>query len=41
MRLKSSRHDSPASTKILVRELETTMQLPFEPEASTVIRIIF
>ena len=38
--LKSSRHDIPASTRIRVRALETTMLLPFDPLASTVIRII-
>src|SRR5277367_1516753 len=38
MRLKSSRHETPASTRMRVRVLETTVLLPREPLASTVIR---
>src|SRR5271155_5051631 len=38
MRLKSSRQETPASTRIRVRVLETTVLLPREPLASTVIR---
>src|SRR5260370_19214536 len=40
MRLRSSRQERPASTRIRVREEEMTVLLPFDPEASTVIRII-
>src|SRR6185437_629555 len=40
MRLSSSRQERPASTRTRVRELEMTVLLPLEPEASTVMRII-
>ena len=40
MRLRSSRQERPASTRTRVRELEMTVLLPLEPEASTVMRII-
>src|SRR5579883_3614900 len=41
MRLKISRHDMPASARIRVCVRETTVLLPFEPLASTVIRTMF
>src|ERR1700739_4674085 len=37
MRLNSSRQDTPTSTRIRVRDDETTVLLPLEPLASTVI----
>src|ERR1700733_4205729 len=40
MRFSSSRQESPASTRMRVRLLETRVLFPLEPEASTVIRII-
>ncbi len=40
IRRSSSRHDSPASTSTRVRLEEMTVLLPFDPEASTVIRIM-
>ena len=40
MRFSSSRQERPASTRTRVRELEMTVLLPLEPEASTVMRII-
>jgi hypothetical protein len=40
MRFSSSRQESPASTRMRVRLLETSVLFPLEPEASTVIRII-
>src|ERR1700722_6243249 len=39
-RLRSSRQERPASTRMRVRLLETSVLFPLEPEASTVIRII-
>src|SRR5579871_4585528 len=41
MRLRSSRQERPASTRMRVREEEMTVLLPLDPEASTVIRIIW
>src|SRR5579883_1936718 len=38
IRLKSSRQESPASTRMRVREVATMALLPLEPLASTVIR---
>jgi hypothetical protein len=40
MRFSSSRQESPASSRIRVRLLATTVLLPLEPDASTVIRIM-
>ena len=40
MRFSSSRQESPASTRMRVRLLDTNVLFPLEPEASTVIRII-
>src|SRR5882757_6975794 len=40
IRFSSSRQDSPASTRMRVRLLDTIVLFPLEPEASTVIRII-
>src|ERR1700678_2279000 len=40
MRLRSSRQESPASTRMRVRLLATIVLLPLDPEASTVMRII-
>ncbi len=39
MRFSSSRQLSPASTSTRVRALAITVELPFEPEARTVMRI--
>jgi hypothetical protein len=39
MRFNSSRQESPASTRTVVFELEITVLLPLEPEASTVMRM--
>src|ERR1700744_2676830 len=39
MRLKVSRQDIPASTRMLAWELESTVQLPLLPLAKTVMRI--
>jgi hypothetical protein len=36
----SSRQESPASTRMRVRLLATSVLFPLDPEASTVIRII-
>src|SRR5580704_10126045 len=41
MRLRSSRQERPASTRMRVREEEMTVLLPLDPEANTVIRIIW
>src|SRR5579884_2554168 len=41
IRLKSSRQESPASTRMRVLELETMVLLPLEPLASTVILTMF
>jgi hypothetical protein len=38
MRFIVSRQERPASTRMLVSELERTVLLPFDPEASTVMR---
>jgi hypothetical protein len=40
MRFINSRHERPATTRMRVVELETTVLLPLEPLASTVIRTI-
>src|SRR6202023_1175435 len=40
MRFRISRQESPASTRMRVRFVATTVLLPFEPLASTVIRIM-
>jgi hypothetical protein len=38
MRRINSLHDIPASTRILVEPAAITVALPFDPDASTVIR---
>src|ERR1700733_134402 len=40
IRLSNSRQESPASTRIRVRLLDTSVLFPLEPEASTVILIM-
>ena len=40
IRLSSSRQESPASTRMRVRLLDTSVLFPLEPEASTVILIM-